>query len=96
MGETFCTLIDGEIRIYRNTDFNIVNPVFTFYRTPQRIQIAGVLDPYTGLVPAVDTDPEFKDDVIELFIDEAAAILAGDYANFVQSQRETQAAERSN
>jgi len=95
-GETFCTLIDGEVRIYRNTNFDVVNPLFTYYRTPLRIEIAGVIDPYTGVAATIDVDPEFKDDVVELFIDEAAAIIAGDIANFGQMQREQQAAERSN
>jgi len=95
-GETFCTLINGQIRIYRDEDFDIVNPVFTYYRQPVNIEIAGVIDPYTGVAPAADTDPEFKDDLVELFIDEAAAIISGDISDYGQMQREQQTAERSN
>jgi|DEB0MinimDraft_10_1074344.scaffolds.fasta_scaffold31949_2 hypothetical protein len=95
-GETFCTLIDGQVRIYKNADFEIVNPVLTFYRVPKYIEIAGVLNPYTGTISSVDVEPEFKDDLVELFIDETAAIIAGDIANFAQMQREQQMAERNN
>ena len=31
-GETFCTMIDNRIRIYRDSSFDIVNPVLTYYR----------------------------------------------------------------
>ena len=39
---------------------------------------------------------EFKDDIVELFIDEAAAIIAGDISNYGEAQMSQQAAERSN
>lgn len=95
-GETFCTLINGQLRIYRDEEFNIVNPVLTYYRRPTYIEVAGVIDPYTGVAPAVDVDSEFKDDIVELFIDEAAAIIAGDISNYGEAQMSQQAAERSN
>ena len=95
-GETFCTLIDNEVRIYKDTSFNIVNPLLTYYRRPVYIQINGVLDPYTGLISTVDVECEFKDDIVELLIDETASILAGDIDNYTEMQRNQQAAERSN
>jgi len=94
--ETFCTLLGNKIRIYRNKDFDIVNPVLTYYKRPTYIQIAGVLDPYSGNIATADIESDFKDDIIELILDEAAAIIAGDIDNYNQMQRETQAAERSN
>ena len=94
--ETFCTLLDNRIRIYRNEDFDIVDPVLTYYRRPTYIEFAGTLNPYTGLTSTVDVESEFKDDIVELILDEAAAIIAGDYDNYNQMQREQQAAERSN
>ncbi len=94
--ETFCTLLGNTIRIYRNKDFDIVDPVLTYYRRPTYIQFTGVLNPYTGLVSIVDVESEFKDDIVELILDEAASIIAGDYDNYNQMQREQQAAERSN
>jgi len=95
-GETFCTLINGQIRIYRNTSFNIVSPLFTFYRAPRLIQIAGVQDPYSGVVSALDVECEFKDDLAEIFIDETAGIIAGDISNFNQMSIAQQSAEKNN
>ena len=92
--ETFCTILSNKIRIYKNKDFEIVTPVLTFYERPTYIEFAGVTNP--GIVSLVDVESEFKDDVVELIIDETAAIIAGDIENFNQSTREQQAAERSN
>jgi hypothetical protein len=94
--ETFCTILDNKIRIYKNKDFTIVKPVLTYYKRPTYIEFAGIANPYTGVIPPADVESEFKDDVVELIIDETAAILAGDYSEFAQSQRDQQAAERSN
>jgi hypothetical protein len=95
-GETFCTLIGNKIRIYTNNQFDVVNPNFTYYRKPRYIQIANVVDPYTGLVSATDVTCEFKDDIVELLIDEAASIIAGDIESVNQFSRGTQNAERNN
>jgi hypothetical protein len=94
-GETFCTLIGNNIRIYIR-DFSIVNPKLTYYRKPVNIEFAGVLNPYTGLTSPVDIIPEFKDDIVEVLLDDTAALIAGDTENFNQMQREQQAAERNN
>ena len=37
-----------------------------------------------------------KDDIVEILIDEAVSVLAGDIENINQYQRGTQSAERSN
>lgn len=95
-GETFCTFINNTIRIYRNENFNIVNPKLTYYRLPRYIQFVGVLNPYTGTVSVNDVICEFKDDIVELILDDTAALIAGDIADFNQMQREQQSAERNN
>jgi len=94
-GETFCTMIGNKIRIYRD-NFNIVSPILTYYRKPRYIQFTGVLNPYTGTVSTTDVIPEFKDDIVELILDDTAALIAGDIDNFNQMQREQQSAERNN
>lgn len=94
-GETFCTLIGNTIRIYRR-DFTIVKPVLTYYRKPRLVEFLGVLNPYTAVNSTVDVQCEFKDDIVELIIDETAALIAGDIENIIQMQREQQAAERNN
>lgn len=95
-GETFCTLIDNKIRVYRNTDFDIVNPVLTYYKKPRNIEIIGCVDPYTGTVSTVDVTSEFKDDIVELILDETASLLAGDINEVNEYYRGKEAAERSN
>tara|TARA_R110001592_G_scaffold255416_1_gene519002 strand:- start:53041 stop:53745 length:705 start_codon:yes stop_codon:yes gene_type:complete len=94
-GETFCTIINNKIRIYKR-NFTIVKPVLTFYRKPVLIEFLGVLNPYTGIKSTVEVECEFKDDIVELIIDETAALIAGDIENIIQMQREQQSAERNN
>ena len=67
-----------------------------YYRQPRKIQIQGCVDPYTGIASAVNIESEFKDDIIELIIDEAAAILAGDIESVNQFSRGSEGAERNN
>jgi len=95
-GETFCTMLGNKIRIYRKTDFNIVNPVLTYYQKPVYIQIQGCVDPYTGVVSPVNVPCQFKDDVVEVLLDDTASLIAGDIENIYQQQRGQAAAERNN
>lgn len=95
-GETFCTMLGNTIRIYRNSSFDIVNPVLTYYEKPVLIQVEGCVNPYTGDVSTVNVNCEFKDDLVEVMLDDAAAIIAGDIENIYQQQRGQSAAERNN
>jgi hypothetical protein len=54
----------------------------TYYKQPTRIEILGCNDPYTTNITTVDVEAEFKDDVMELLIDEAVKILSGDIESF--------------
>jgi hypothetical protein len=94
--ETFVTMQTDKLQIYTNGEFAIVDPKLTYYRQPVRIEIAGVQDPYTLTTPAVDTISEFKDDLVELFVDECAKIIAGDIESMNQVQRQSQATESNN
>lgn len=94
-GETFCTMLGNKIRIYLR-DFSLVKPTLTYYRKPLYIEFAGVLNPYTGLTSTADVTPEFKDDVVELILDDTAALIAGDIENFNQMQRTQGSADRNN
>lgn len=94
--ETFATMKGDKIQIYTNGEFIVTNPELTYYRQPTRIEIAGVKDPYTGLTPTADVIPDFKDDLVELFIDECAKIIAGDIESMNQYQRQSQAIESNN
>jgi hypothetical protein len=95
-GETFCTMLNNTIRIYRNVDFSIVNPVLTYYRKPVYIEVLNCTDPYTGAVSTVDIPCEFKDDVVELMLDDTVSLIAGDIESMYQQQRGQASAERNN
>lgn len=94
--ETFAIMQSNRVQVFTNGEFAVVDATLTYYRQPIRIEIAGVKDPYTGLIPAVDVPCEFKDDLTELLIDECAKIIAGDIESINQLQRQTQATENNN
>jgi hypothetical protein len=54
------------------------------------------VDPYTNVASTTEVLCEFKDDIIELIIDEAVSILAGDIESTNQFSRGTETAERNN
>lgn len=95
-GETFCTLKSNKILIYTNDEFSVENAKLSYYRQPVRIEIAGCVDPYTQQLSLVDIECEFKDDIVELFVDEAAKILAGDIESFNQQQISSSQVEENN
>ena len=94
--ETFATLINNQVHVYTNDEFNISEANLIYYRQPRKIEIQGCVDPYTNQETLVEVESEFKDDIIELIIDEAVSILAGDIESPVQYPRGTQTAERNN
>ena len=94
-GETYCTLKQDTVKIFKR-DFDIVNPVLVYYRKPVNIEIVGCVDPYTEITSVADVDPEFKDDIVEVIIDEAVSIVAGDIDAVNQALRGTQSAEKNN
>lgn len=77
-GETFVTLANNVVKIWTNDEFEVDDAKLVYYKQPRRIEIQGVVNPYTGDISAADVECEFKDDVIELFIDEAVKIISGD------------------
>jgi len=74
--ETFHTLIGNKIRVYHNHDFTIVDVKLIYYRKPLFIH-------FVDKSKTSDTW-EWKDDVAELIIDEAAKILASDIESLNQ------------
>jgi len=94
--ETFATLKGGNVNIYTNGDFDVESAQLIYYRQPIKIQITGCSDPYTGVISTTEVECEFKDDIIELIIDEAISILAGDMESTNQFSRGTETAERNN
>lgn len=95
-GETFCTIKDNKIRIYTNGEFTISDVELTYYRQPRRIEMKGVVSPYTNQESSNDVLCEFKDDVVEVMIDEAVKILSGDIESLNQNQLSQQNVEMNN
>jgi hypothetical protein len=95
-GETFATLKGGYVNMYTNGEFDIEAADLVYYRQPIKIQILNCVDPYTNVQSTQEVQCEFKDDIIELIIDEAASILAGDIESVNQFSRGTEGAERNN
>ena len=94
--ETFATLKGGNVNVYTNGEFDINNIDLIYYRQPIKIQIQGCVDPYTNITSTANIECEFKDDIIELIIDEAVSIIAGDIESGNQFSRGTDTAERNN
>ena len=95
-GETFCTLKGNRIKIFTNDEFTIGECTLIYYRQPRNIQIQGCVDPYTQVLSPVNIECEFKDDLTELFIDEAVKILAGDIESLNQQQTASGQVEGNN
>jgi len=73
---TFHTLAGNRVKIYTEGEFKIDEVELTFYRKPAEFDISG----YTHVDGKVSSNVnlEFKDDLAELILDEAASIIAGD------------------
>ena len=95
-GETFATLMNNGVKIYTNDKFEIPNASLTYYRQPIRVQFLNCSDPYTGVTSTADVLCEFKDDIVELMIDDAVAIIAGDIESTNQYSRNSQSSEKNN
>lgn len=94
--ETFCTLSNNTLKVYTNDEFDVASTTLYYYRQPRRIQMLNCVDPYTFQTSTADIECEFKDDMVELFIDEAAKIIAGDIEAINQMQRASQNVENNN
>ena len=86
-GETFCTIQGNRIRIYTNNEFDVENPELTYYRKPREVRFSGCVELSTGNTITTDVTCEFKDDIAELILESAVAILAGDMESMSQYQR---------
>jgi hypothetical protein len=89
-GETLSTLVGDKIRVYTNNEFEITDMALTYMRLPRPVQFLGCVNPSTGTAFTANQECEFKDDIAEIMVDAAAAILAGDIESMNQYQRESQ------
>ena len=65
------------------------------YRKPRAVQILNCIDPANGLAFKANQTCELKDDIVEIIIDDAVSILAGDMDSTMQYQRNLQNATRN-
>jgi len=93
---TFATVSNKQVKIYTNDEFDVSNVTLTYYRYPNNILVAGVMDVYTGTIPSVDVTCEATDQYVELIIDEAVSIISGDLKDYQRQQDINQANERNN
>lgn len=93
--ETFVTLVGNKLRVYTNDDFEVTDVQLIYYRLPREVQFNGCTNASTGTLFSADQTCEFTDDICEILVDEAAAILAGDIESINQYQREMQNAQRN-
>ena len=94
-GETYATMDTNRFKVYTNNDFKVESATLSYYRKPLDVTFFNCINPATNSV-STDQECEFKDDVVELIIDEAVAIIAGDIESFNQYQRASQNAQKSN
>jgi hypothetical protein len=93
--ETLSTLVGDKVRVYTNDEFDITGINLVYYRRPKDVKFNGCVDASTGNPISADVACEFKDDIAEILVDEAAAILAGDIESMNQYQRELQNGQRN-
>jgi hypothetical protein len=94
--ETFATLIDNNVHIYTNKEFEVESANLIYYRQPRKIQIQNCVDPYTGVTSTTNVTCEFKDDIIEVLIDDTVSILAGDIESTTAYSIANDATEKNN
>jgi hypothetical protein len=88
-GETFFTFVGNKTRIYTNNKFDLDKANLVYYREPVNIQFNGCINVHTQQVSTADVECELKEDVIEVVVDNAVMILAGDIESIIQYQRAT-------
>jgi hypothetical protein len=91
-GETVAIMASNKFTIYTDQTFNITSVDLTYYRKPNPVSFPGCVDISTGAI-TVDSPCEFKDDVAEIIVDNAVAILAADIESFNQYSRATNAVQ---
>jgi len=92
-GETLATLVGNTVRVYTNDEFFITDLTLTYFRKPVEVLFKDCINPSTGLINISDQECELKDDVVEIVVDQAVTILAGDIESITQFQREQQAVQ---
>jgi len=75
--ETVCTLMDNKIQIWTNDEFEIESAELVYYKMPPEIELINTYNINTQSLSTQTINPIFKDDIVEVIINEACKILAG-------------------
>jgi len=94
--ETFCTMDSNKIKIWTLNEFDIDEAVLMYYKMPPPIQLNGVFDINTQQIATQTVHPIFKDDIVEIIINEACKILAGNIELVNQLQIQSSNVEQNN
>jgi len=86
-GETVAIMSGDQFTIYTNGEFEVTSVDLTYYRKPIPVEFKNCIDVSTGLPANKDIPCEFKDDIAEILVDNAVAILAADIESFNQYTR---------
>jgi len=86
-----------KIAIPKDVDDILISDVkLIYYRKPITVKKAGVFDMETGVYSAIDVDPEFNDDLVEVIIDYTASLIAADIIDPDIMQMRAQISQNSN
>ena len=94
--ETFVTLANNQVKIWTNDEFEVEDVLLHYYKQPLRIELQNITNPYTGNVSTQEVESEFKDDIIEVLIEEAVKILSGDTESQASMQIANESVEKNN
>ncbi len=92
---TFSILANNQVKVYTGNKFTITQALLTYYRKPVFIEIAGVVNIYTGVTPTVSVLCEAPDNVVEVIIEESCGILARDIKSYQEAQMNYQSADKN-
>jgi hypothetical protein len=94
--ETFCTISGNQIKIHTDGKFDVSDVKLMYYSQPIRIQIKGTSNPYTADISLLEVECQFKDDVVEVLVDECVKILSGDVESINVQQTSDKSVESNN
>lgn len=92
--QAFYTLSGNKVRVYTNGDFKISSLELVYYRQPKEFDIEGC--PKYDDKLGKDSGLEFKRDICELIVDEAASVIAADIEHLTAHNLTKQRNETNN
>ena len=87
--QCFHTFASNKIFVYHNDEFEVKETILNYYRKPLLLQFVGVIQSNGGV--GKEMSEEFKDDVVELFVEKTVENIATN----IESINRTQIAKQS-